>query len=190
MSKNRQNMASNALMNKEQLNVLYKEYNRKRGKLYSTLQGKGLVYGGYIPKTPYEEFRNNFLGAYGKLVDRGVTPSTTEVLKEMINNELYTASDLEVKRDTHVVMKEKEKEDRVYDINPEVLRAYGGLLKKKEDIDDFDLMQVPERYRKDTQDLIELRLAIHKENLRLKEKGVKTEDRIKKIGQMFFGSPE
>lgn len=185
MSKNRQNMASGALMSKEQLNVLYKEYNRKRGKLYSTLQGKGLVYGGSIPKTPYEEFSSNFLGAYGKLVDRGMTPTTTEVLKEMIDNELYTASDLEVKRDTEVKTEEK-----TYNINSEVLRAYGGFLKTKEDIDNFDLMQVPERYRKDTEELIALRLAIHEENLRLKLKGVKTEDRIKKIGQMFFGSPE
>lgn len=176
---NRQNMATDALMNKEQLNVLYKEYTRKRGKIYSTLQGKKLIYGGYIPKTSYEEFKNNFMGAYGKLADKGLSPTTTQVIKEMIDNELYTASEKEAARDM-----------KAFDINKEVIRAYGGLLRTKEDLVSFDLNEVPEQYRDHAKTLIDNRLAIIKYNEELKAEKLNSEKRAHKIAVKFFGSPE
>jgi hypothetical protein len=176
---NRQNMASNALVNKEQLNVLYKEYTRKRGKLYRTLQGKGLIYGGFVPKTSYEEFKNNFMGAYGKLADKGLTPTTTQVIKEMIDNELYTASEKEVARDV-----------KALGIGKDVVRAYGGLLKTKEDIANFDLNEVPEQHRAHTKTLMDNRTAIMNYDDALKAQGLTGEERAKAIGVMFFGSPE
>ena len=176
---NRENMAANALVNKEQLNVLYKEYSRKRGKIYSTLQGKGLIYGGFVPKTSYEEFKNNFMGAYGKLADKGLSPTTTQVIKEMIDNELYTASEKEAARDV-----------KALGISKEVIRAYGGLLKTKEDIANFDLNEIPEQYRAHTKILMDNRTDIVNYNDELKAQGLTSEERANKIGVMFFGSPE
>lgn len=167
------------IMNEKELKRLYKIYAKRRSTIYEAQKKEGLVYGGPIRRTSFEDFNANFIGAYNKLADKGIVASASQTINEMIDNEIFTGSKAEAKRDA-----------KTLDINPEVVRAYGGLLKNAEDLAGFDLMQVPEQYRGDVSKLIAHREAISQTNEMLKAQGYTGAERAKIIGHLHYGSPE